>query len=84
MKMSDDGIDLIIEELLHKRIDKWKEKTKKFKVNKNIDFKNKSNNINIKQKKFRPNVILKNKKRCGVDKKYLRFSDIDLINELDS
>jgi len=34
--MSDDGIDLIIEELQRKRIGKWKEKTKKFKVNKNI------------------------------------------------
>lgn len=82
--MSDDGIDLIIEELQCKRIDKWKEKTRKFKVNKNIDSKNKSNNINLKQRKFRPNVILKTKKRCGVDKRYLRFSNIDLINELDS
>ena len=82
--MSDDGVDLIIEEIQCKRIGKSKEKTRKFKVNKNIDSKNKSNNINLKQRKFRPNVILKNKKRFGVDKKYLRFSDIDLINELDS
>ena len=82
--MSDDGVDLIIEEIQCKRINKWKEKTRKFKVNKNIDSKNKSNNINLKQRKFRPNVILKTKKRCGVDKRYLRFSDIDLINELDS
>ena len=59
-------------------------KKRKFKITKNIESKDKTNAINYKQRNFRPNEILKNKKICGVDKKYLRFSDIDLINELDS
>lgn len=79
--MSDD-LELAIDELANYFGKKYK-RTRKFKITKNIESKDKANAINTKQRNFRPNVLLKNKKRKGVDRQCLRFSSEEGVNELD-
>jgi hypothetical protein len=55
----------------------------KFKITKIIKSKDKNNSINIKQRNFRPNIIVKNKKRIGVDRECHRFSRKQGVNEFD-
>lgn len=73
--MNDDALKLAIEKTLRIK--------RKFKVTKTIEFKDKINFINIKQRKFRPNIIMKNKKCRGVDRNCSRFSREQGINEFD-
>jgi len=76
--MNDDTLELAIG-----KFSKAIKKKRKFKITKNIESKDKINAINYKQRNFRPNVILKNKKRRGVDRQCLRFSSETGINEFD-
>lgn len=75
--MNDDTLELAIDEFSNTL------KKRKFKITKNIESKDKINAINYKQRNFRPNVILKNKKRRGIDRQCLRFSSETGINEFD-
>ena len=80
--MNDDTLALAMAEFSN-TLRKTFKKTRKFKITKNIESKDKANAINTKQRNFRPNVITKNKKRRGVDRQCLRFSSETDINEFD-
>jgi hypothetical protein len=83
--MSDDSLELAIESF-YNRASKGNKNTavkKKFRINKIIDNKAKHTGLNAKQKNLRPNIILYNNKRIGVDKMCGRFSSDDTFNECD-